>query len=82
MTPSWRSNGTARCWDSRSVVANLGAYLQAITAIPPLRMMGMAPGCYQIRNCHVEVIAVLTNTVSTGPYRGAGRQKRCSTSSA
>jgi carbon-monoxide dehydrogenase large subunit len=35
--------------------------------------MGMAPGCYQIRHCHVEVIAVLTNTVSTGPYRGAGR---------
>jgi carbon-monoxide dehydrogenase large subunit len=55
------------------VVANLGAYLQAITAIPALRMMGMAPGCYQIRHCHVEVIAVLTNTVSTGPYRGAGR---------
>jgi aerobic carbon-monoxide dehydrogenase large subunit len=55
------------------VVANLGASLQSITAIPPLRMMGMAPGCYQIRNCHVEVIAVLTNTVSTGPYRGAGR---------
>jgi carbon-monoxide dehydrogenase large subunit len=55
------------------VVANLGAYLQAITAIPPLRMMGMAPGCYQIRNCHVEVVAVFTNTVSTGPYRGAGR---------
>jgi len=55
------------------VVANMGAYLQAITAIPGLRMMGMAPGCYQIRNCHVEVVAVLTNTVSTGPYRGAGR---------
>jgi aerobic carbon-monoxide dehydrogenase large subunit len=55
------------------VVANLGAYLQAITAIPPLRMMGMAPGCYQIRNCRVAVVAVFTNTVSTGPYRGAGR---------
>ncbi len=55
------------------VVGNLGAYLHAISAIPPLRMMGMAPGCYQIRNCHVEVVAVLTNTVSTGPYRGAGR---------
>src|SRR5256886_8711162 len=55
------------------VVANLGAYLQAITAIPGLRMMGMASGCYQIRNCHVEVVAVFTNTVSTGPYRGAGR---------
>lgn len=55
------------------VVANLGAYLHANTAGPPQRMMAMAPGCYQIRNCHVEVVAVFTNTVSTGPYRGAGR---------
>lgn len=55
------------------VVANLGAYLHSISAIPPLRMMAMAPGCYQIRHCQVEVIAVFTNTVSTGPYRGAGR---------
>src|SRR5919199_3221220 len=36
-------------------------------------MMAMAPGCYQIRNCRVEVVAVFTNTVPTGPYRGAGR---------
>ena len=55
------------------VVANLGAYLQSSTAGPPQRMMAMAPGCYQIRHCHVEVVAVFTNTVSTGPYRGAGR---------
>ena len=55
------------------VVANLGAYLQSNTAGPPQRMMAMAPGCYQIRNVHVEVVAVFTNTVSTGPYRGAGR---------
>ncbi len=55
------------------VVANLGAYLCANTAGPPLRMMGMAPGCYQIRNVRVEVVAVFTNTVPTGPYRGAGR---------
>ena len=55
------------------VVANLGAALQASTAIPTLHMMLMAPGCYQIRHCRVEVIAVFTNTVSTGPYRGAGR---------
>lgn len=55
------------------VVANLGAYLCSNTAGPPQRMMAMAPGCYQIRNVHVEVVAVLTNTVSTGPYRGAGR---------
>ena len=36
-------------------------------------MMAMAPGCYQIQNCHVEVVAVFTNTAPTGPYRGAGR---------
>src|SRR2546430_733269 len=55
------------------VVANLGAYLYSSTAGPPQRMMAMAPGCYRIQNCHVEVLAVFTNTVSTGPYRGAGR---------
>ena len=55
------------------VVGNLGAYLNSLSAIPPLRMMAMAPGCYQIQNCQVEVVAVFTNTVPTGPYRGAGR---------
>src|SRR5215475_10217604 len=55
------------------VVGNLGAYLNSLSAIPPLRMMAMAPGCYQIQNCSVEVLAVFTNTVPTGPYRGAGR---------
>jgi carbon-monoxide dehydrogenase large subunit len=54
------------------VVGNLGAYLNSLSAIPPLRMMAMAPGCYQIQNCSVEVVAVFTNTVPTGPYRGAG----------
>ncbi len=55
------------------VVANLGAYLFSSTAGPPQRMMAMAPGTYQIQNCHVEVVAVFTNTTPTGPYRGAGR---------
>src|SRR5436190_20258235 len=55
------------------VVANLGAYLYSSTADPPQRMMAMAPGSYQIQNVHVEVVAVFTNTVPTGPYRGAGR---------
>jgi carbon-monoxide dehydrogenase large subunit len=55
------------------VVANLGAYLYSSTAGPPQRMMAMAPGCYQIRNVHVDVVGVFTNTTSTGPYRGAGR---------
>src|SRR5438105_2530674 len=55
------------------VVANLGGYLQSSTAGPPQRMMAMAPGCYQIKNVRVEVLAVFTNTIPTGPYRGAGR---------
>jgi aerobic carbon-monoxide dehydrogenase large subunit len=55
------------------VIGNLGGYLNSLSAIPPLRMMAMAPGCYQIQNCQVEVVAVFTNTVPTGPYRGAGR---------
>jgi len=55
------------------VAANLGAYLYSSTAGPPQRMMGMAPGAYQIQNCHVEVVGVFTNTTPTGPYRGAGR---------
>jgi carbon-monoxide dehydrogenase large subunit len=55
------------------VVANLGGYLHSSTAGPPQRMMGMAPGCYRIPAVHVEVVAVFTNTVPTGPYRGAGR---------
>jgi len=55
------------------VLANCGGYLQSSTAGPPQRMLAMAPGCYQIRNVKVEVVAVFTNTVPTGPYRGAGR---------
>ena len=55
------------------VVANLGAYLHSATAGPPQRMMVMAPGCYRIPNVRVEIAGVFTNTVPTGPYRGAGR---------
>jgi len=55
------------------VVANLGAYLHSSTAGPPQRMMGMACGSYQIKDCRVEIVSVFTNTCPTGPYRGAGR---------
>ncbi|HZD40812.1 MAG TPA: xanthine dehydrogenase family protein molybdopterin-binding subunit [Terriglobales bacterium] len=67
-----RRDGTILGMKAR-VVANLGAYLYSNTAGPPQRMMGMAPGCYQIQNVHVEVVGVFTNTTPTGPYRGAGR---------
>lgn len=55
------------------VVANLGGYLHSSTAGPPQRMMGMACGSYQIKDCRVEIVSVFTNTCPTGPYRGAGR---------
>ncbi len=55
------------------VVANLGAYLHSATAGPPQRMLVMAPGCYRIQDVRVEVVSAFTNTVPTGPYRGAGR---------
>jgi aerobic carbon-monoxide dehydrogenase large subunit len=67
-----RKDGTMLGLKAR-VVANLGAYLYSNTTTPTQRMMGMAPGCYQIQNVQVEVAAVFTNTVPTGPYRGAGR---------
>lgn len=54
-------------------VANLGAYLHSSTGGPPMRPLGMATGTYRIPNADVEVVSVLTNTVPTGPYRGAGR---------
>ena len=55
------------------VVANLGAYLHSATAGPPQRMLVMAPGCYRIQDVRVEIVSAFTNTVPTGPYRGAGR---------
>ena len=55
------------------VIANLGAYLHSATAGPPQRMLVMAPGCYRIQDVRVEIVGAFTNTVPTGPYRGAGR---------
>src|SRR5204862_7131139 len=54
-------------------IANMGAHLQSVTAIPPTFILNMASGCYRIPNVRVESTAVFTNTPSTGPYRGAGR---------
>ncbi len=54
-------------------VANMGANLYSVSAIPPTFILNMASGCYRIPNVRVESLAVFTNTPSTGPYRGAGR---------
>src|SRR3954468_24539326 len=54
--------------------ANIGAYNAADrSAGPPTNNIGVLSGTYTIPASHVEVNATLTNTVLTGPYRGAGR---------
>ncbi len=54
--------------------ANLGAYYHADrSAGPPTNNIGVLSGTYVIPAQHVEVNGTLTNTMLTGPYRGAGR---------
>ncbi len=55
-------------------LANLGAYVMPIGAIIPL-MLGpkILPGVYHVPAIHVRVRGMLTNTMSTAAYRGAGR---------
>jgi carbon-monoxide dehydrogenase large subunit len=55
------------------ITANLGAYLQWITAIVPTLTVLMSTGCYDLKNLDIECTAVFTNTMSTDAYRGAGR---------
>jgi aerobic carbon-monoxide dehydrogenase large subunit len=56
------------------VLANLGAYLSYFGANAPTHTGNrVATGVYDIPCICVNVRAVLTNTVPTGPYRGAGR---------
>jgi carbon-monoxide dehydrogenase large subunit len=54
--------------------ANIGAYYHSDrSAGPPTNNIGVLAGTYVIPAMHVEVTGVMTNTVLTGPYRGAGR---------
>ena len=55
-------------------VCNLGAYYTADrNAGPPTNNIGVLAGTYVIPAIHVETSGILTNTMMTGPYRGAGR---------
>jgi carbon-monoxide dehydrogenase large subunit len=54
--------------------ANIGAYYNSDrNAGPPTNNIGVLAGTYVIPAIRSEVTAVLTNTMLTGPYRGAGR---------
>src|SRR6202011_395190 len=53
---------------------NIGAYYTSDrSAGPPTNNIGVLAGTYVIPAIHVETTAVMTNTMMTGPYRGAGR---------
>jgi carbon-monoxide dehydrogenase large subunit len=55
-------------------LANMGAFIGAVGAnIQTLNYTRCFPGMYDIRAIDVNVRCVFTNTVQTGPYRGAGR---------
>jgi carbon-monoxide dehydrogenase large subunit len=53
---------------------NIGAYYTSDrNAGPPTNNIGVLAGTYVIPAIHVETSGILTNTMMTGPYRGAGR---------
>ena len=55
-------------------LASMGAYIGAVGAnIQTLNYTRCFPAMYDIRNIDVAVRCIFTNTVQTGPYRGAGR---------
>jgi len=57
-----------------AVWLNLGAYLYPNTSgIVLARTLPLLNGCYAIPAIDVTAYGVFTNTVPTGPYRGAGR---------
>jgi len=55
-------------------LADLGAYLtQAAAFVPTGLVMMCLPGMYDIPHIALHTRCAFTNTVPTGPYRGAGR---------
>jgi aerobic carbon-monoxide dehydrogenase large subunit len=52
---------------------NVGGVLLHPIAAPPLRVTDYATGAYRIPAYRCDALGVYTNTVPTGPYRGAGR---------
>ncbi len=56
-----------------SITANLGAYCSQAGPIIPWFGACMTTGCYDVPVAWVDVHMVVTNTVPTDAYRGAGR---------
>ena len=65
-------NGRIRGLRAR-LIADLGAYLQPLTPVPPVTAAMLLTGVYAIPAAEVELLGVATTKVPTGPYGGAGR---------
>jgi aerobic carbon-monoxide dehydrogenase large subunit len=53
---------------------NLGAYVGPVGAnIPTLNFTRCLPGMYDIKHIDISARCAFTNTITTAPYRGAGR---------
>ena len=53
------------------LVGNLGAH--TVSFVPLSNGPRLLPSVYRMEACYARIRGVLTNTVPTGPYRGAGR---------
>ena len=69
---AFTNDGIVTALITRSIT-NFGALTLPATVAPPLRIPNYATGAYRIPAHRAELRAVYTNTVPTGPYRGAGR---------
>jgi carbon-monoxide dehydrogenase large subunit len=54
-------------------IADLGAYLEALTPYPGMLTGRLLIGPYRIPAARYELTSVFTNSMATAPYRGAGR---------
>jgi len=64
------------------VLANMGAFLSTVSAfIATSNFARCLSSVYRIPRIVVDVGCVLTNTLPTGPYRGAAGRRRITRSS-
>jgi aerobic carbon-monoxide dehydrogenase large subunit len=56
-----------------TMMSDIGAYVGVFGALQSSLAMLLSPGCYKWKAVHGRAIGVLTNKMSTDPYRGAGR---------
>ena len=55
-------------------LGNMGAYVTGVAHfVPTVHISGCLPTLYDIPKASVRARCVITNTIPTGPYRGAGR---------